>query len=676
MRIARLTHPLCLMLSAVSLAANAFMAPPALALTDTSAQPGQKADEKRVDALLANMTLEQKVGQLFLVFFNGQDLSPSLLRSIKDYNVGGVVLFQPNIVSAKQTAALINAAQREASTSGAGIPLFVGVDQEGGLITRMPPPAVTFPSQMALGAAGDAKLAQRMAQAHADQLRALGFNMNLAPVLDVNDNANNPIIGTRAFSGRSEIVGRLGVEMIKVYKANNIIAVPKHFPGHGSAVVDSHNGLPVINKPLTAVESTELAPFKRAFADSQTDALMTAHVVLPALDSSGLPATLSSKVLQDVLRKQLGYQGLIVSDSMTMDAIDSRFSVDKALVLAFRAGVDVLALGADVGAIPIANRRDYQTLLRAIKNEPALQKRLDESVKRILLTKSAYGLFDWKPVDEAAAETRLAAPSQLDVAREVALGSITLVRDPGARLPVKPTSKVLLVAPKERDRVGFYTSDAISASFKSCLPNVTVELVSLRPSAGEIRRVSGLAAQHDQVIVAALNARFYPEQARLARAFAQPIVLGLRNPYDALVLPTDATFMTGYSDVPVSMEAMANIVCGKATARGAMPVELVLPTPTPRPPATRTPLPSATPVLSDTGTVSGTAPAIVDPAIATPTATPQPAAKTTTRRVARRTPVVARRPVATRRPAAVVGRPAPARPAGTGGLPPLPPPPP
>jgi beta-N-acetylhexosaminidase len=653
--------------------ANAVIGP-------TASAHAQSADQQRVDALMAKMTLEQKVGQLFLVFFNGQDLSPSLLRSIKDYNVGGVVLFQPNIVSAKQTAALINAAQREAVANGAGIPLFVSVDQEGGLITRMPPPAITFPSQMALGATGDVRLAQRMAQAHADQLKALGFNMNLAPVLDVNDNANNPVIGTRAFAGRSDLVGKFGVEMIKVYKANNIIAVPKHFPGHGSAVVDSHDGLPVINKSLAAVESTELAPFKRAFAESQTDALMTAHVVLPALDNSGLPATLSSKVLQDVLRKQLGYEGLIVSDSMTMDAIDSRFSVDKAIVLAFRAGVDVIALGADVGAIPIANRRDYQALLRAIKSDTALQKRLDESVRRILLTKSAYGLLDWKPVDEIAAEETLAAPAQLAVAREVAQGSITLVRDPGVRLPVKPTSKVLLVAPKERDRIGFYSSDAISTSFKACLPNLTVELVSLRPSAGEIRRVSGLAAQHDQVVVAALNARFYPEQARLARAFTQPIVLGLRNPYDALVLPADATFMTGYSDVPVSIEAMANIVCGKSKPNGTMPVELVLPTPTPRPTATRTPIPSATPVITDSAVLSGTAPGIIDP---TPVATPTPVANTAPRRVARRTPAVvrkpavARRPVATRRPAVAARRPAPAvRASNSGGLPPLPPPPP
>jgi beta-N-acetylhexosaminidase len=671
-RFALTTRPFSLFIALATLVST--LAAPAAARAQ-----GASPDEQRVDALLSRMTLEQKVGQLFLVFFNGQDLSPSLLRSIKDYNVGGVVFFQSNIVSAGQTAALINAAQREAVASGAGVPLFVSLDQEGGLITRMPPPAVAFPSQMALGASADIKLAQRMAQAHADQLRALGFNMNLAPVLDVNDNANNPIIGTRAFAGRPNIVGQLGVEMIKVYRANNIIAVPKHFPGHGSAVIDSHNGLPVINKSLSAIEATELAPFKLAFANAQPDALMTAHIVLPALDNSGLPATLSSKVLQDVLRKQLGYKGLIVSDSMTMDAIDERYSVDKALVMAFRAGVDVLALGADVGAIPIANRRDYQTLLRAIKSEVVLQKRLDESVRRILLTKAAYKLLDWKPVDEKAAESALAAPEQLDIAREVALGSVTVVRDPNSLLPLKPQRKVLLVAPKERDRIGFYAADALSAAFKACLPNLTVQLVELRPTAADIRRAVEQAGKHEHVIVATLNARFYPEQARLVRALQQPIVLGLRNPYDALVIQDSAAFLTDYSDVPVSLEALASVVCGRSVARGVMPVDLVLPTPTPRPPATRTPVPQATPVVTSSATLSTTAgpdaPLEPQPA-ATPTATPV-VSSATVRRVARRTPTVARRPivarkpVATRRPVAVVRQPA-----RVGGLPPLPPPPP
>ncbi len=645
---------------------------PAIARGSTVQNRSSDEVDQRVTALMDKMTLEEKVGQLFLVFFNGQDVSPSLLRSIKDYHVGGIVLFQPNIVSAKQTAALNNAAQRESIANGAKIPLFISVDQEGGLITRLPAPAPTFPSQMALGATGDLKLATRMAEAHAEQLHALGFNMNFAPVLDVNDNANNPIIGTRSFSGRSDTVSQFGLAMIRAYRAKNIIAVPKHFPGHGSAVIDSHDGLPVIQKTLAQVEATELAPFKQAIDAGNTDAMMTAHVVLPALDNSGLPATLSSKVLQGVLREKLGFRGLIVSDSMTMDAIDSKFSVDKALVMAFRAGVDVLALGADVGTIPIANRRDYQAFLRAVKAEPALQARLEESVRRILTTKARYGVLDWKPVDEAAAEDILASESQLAAARDVARGSITLVRDTAGQLPLQPTDRVLLIAPKERDRVGFYTSDALIGPLKACAPNVTVQLVNVQPNAAEIRRATDAAANADKVVVATLNARFYADQARLVRALKQPIVLALRNPYDALVMADSVTFLTGYSDVPVTLEALVNVICGKAEPLGRMPVELVLPTPTPtlRIVATRAPKPAATPAVTATVEISGA----IDPA-GTPVATPTPApvARAPSRPVARkpvvvRKPIVVRKPVATRRPVARV-------PSG-GGQPPLPPPPP
>lgn len=577
--------------------------------------------EQRVDALMARMTLEQKVGQLFLVFFVGDALSDSLLRSVREFHVGGVVLFQGNIDNGRQTAALINAIQREALASSAGVPLFVGVDQEGGIITRLPPPATLFPAQMALGAIGDDDLAARVATAQAQQLKALGFNLNLAPVLDVNDNPDNPVIGTRAFGSDPAMVAALGVSMLRAYRAAGILSVAKHYPGHGSTSVDSHSGLPIVNKPAELLESVELLPFKQAIWTGAADAIMTAHVAYPALDDSKLPATLSSKFLTGILRERLGFRGLIVSDSMTMDAIDRRFPSGQAAVLAFRAGVDIIAIGGDLGATAAAARADYQALLKAIQEDPALQTRLDESVRRILRAKASYGVLDWTPTDELTADAALAQADHVAIAREVAQRSLTLVRDDDDQLPIKPGDTLALIAPRETDRVGFYTLDALVAPLRACHPGLTVLDVALQPNAREIARVSAEATKFNKVVAVTINARFYAQQAALLRALNAPIVAAIRNPYDLLNARNAPAFLTTYSDVPASLEALARALCGEIGTPGRLAVtvapemlERVIATPVPtrapvvivrrptarpparpRPPAPAAPVPPADP---------------------------------------------------------------------------------
>jgi beta-N-acetylhexosaminidase len=623
------------------------------------AQSGSEKHAARVAALMQRMTLEQKVGQLFLVFFVGQTLTPSLQRSIDDYHVGGVVLFQGNIASAGQTASLINAAQQRAISSSTGIPLFVGTDQEGGLIARMPQPGPTFPSQMALGAAGDGDLAARVAQAQAKMLRALGFNMNLAPVLDVNDNADNPIIGTRSFSSNPALVGKLGARMLETYRANGILAVAKHFPGHGNTSVDSHSALPVVKRDAQGVESIELAPFKSA-VDANADAFMTAHIAFPALDKSGLPATLSPTILQEILRKRFGFGGLIVSDSMTMDAIDERFPVGQAVVMAFRAGVDVIAIGADIGATPADARRDYQALLKAIRAEPALQTRLDESVRRILMAKARYGILDWQPVDAAAADEALSADQIWSVAREAAQRSVTVTRN-DAQLPLPAEARVLLVAPRERDKLGFYASEDLITPLKSCHASVDVELVGIRPGGAEIRRIAQKSGTYSHVIVATLNARFYSEQAALVRSLRRPIVAALRNPYDAKVVAGASTFVTTYSDTPVSLAALADVLCGRSQAQGALPVTLPEAAIQPAQPA-GAPAPAASAIQA----ITATAGVSTSPGLTATPATASRVARRVTPRPAIRRPAVRRTPVPRQPAPRPIVRP----------LDPLPPPPP
>ncbi len=605
----------------------------ALGTSATQFARAQTADEARIDALTARMSLEQKIGQLLLVFVSGRELSPSLQRSIDEYHAGGIVLFQDNISDSLQTVTLINAAQTAAISANVGIPLFVAVDQEGGTISRMPQTAPVFPSQMALAATGDLDMAELMARSHAAQLKALGFNMNLAPVLDVNDNPDNPIIGTRSFGSNPQWAAQLGGRMVKAYKDSNIVAVVKHFPGHGNAAVDSHDALPIVRKSAEDIDAVELAPFKQMVWTGDADAIMTAHIAFPALDDSGLPATLSSKILGGVLRDRLGFRGLIMSDSMSMDAIDRKYTNAQAIVMAFRAGIDLLATGSDIGRFTPAARPEYQTLLKAIREEPALQQRLNESVRRILLTKARYGLLDWTPTDGAAADAALAAPAQLTAARAIAAKSVTLVRDLDGQLPVKDDDSVLLIAPRERDAISFYDSTVLVDALRACHPKLEVALVDFRPSGREIRDAAARAQKANKTIVAVFNARFYTQQAALIRAINRPIVAALRNPYDAFVATNAPAFVATFSDVPVSLEALANVLCGKAQAVGRMPVDL----------SRASAVPTATPKLVS---------AVVRP-------------------IATRRPVIVRRPIATRRPP-VAQRPPP----GAPGLDPLPPPPP
>lgn len=521
---------------------------------------------RRVEALMATMTTEQKVGQLFLVAFSGPQVSRSLKRMIERYHIGGVVLFASagNVQSTRQVVKLINDAQSLAKSSGAGIPLFVAIDEEGGKVTRLSHLAAWFPSQMALGATGSESHARAMARAVAAELRALGINMNLAPVLDVNDNPDNPVIGTRAFGSDPELVARLGAAMVDEYRSQGILATVKHFPGHGSTDVDSHAALPVVGHALQSVVTTHALPFTRARAD----AIMTAHVLYSGLDPD-LPATLSPRILQALLRDRLGYEGLIVSDSLLMGALTSRAPLNEIAVRAFAAGVDVLAIGADAGYTRLDRRTTYQAVLDAVNADPVLQRRLDESVRRILTAKARYGLLDHQPADPHQAATVLADPAHREVAERIARDSVTLVRDEGALLPIRPEANVLLVLPAAANDLG--------SRLRACHRKLTVTRLRQNPTAEEAKTLARRAARFDVVVIATMNANQYPGQAATVKALHEgrvpTIAVALQSPYDLLSFPEAKTYLTAFSDVPASLQALADVLCGNAEARGTLPVQ-------------------------------------------------------------------------------------------------------
>ncbi len=551
-------------------AADAALLPP------TPAPAGRFTSQQaaRVNALMSRMTLEQKAGQVFMVFFSGARVSRDLTMMIRDQHVGGVVLFNKtgNLQSLRQAVALIASAQAEAVASGAGIALFVAVDQEGGDVARLPAGATRFPGNMAIGATGSVGHARRVAESVARELRAVGVNMNLAPVLDVNDNPDNPVIGLRSFGSSPDLVAALGAAMVAAYRDNGIIAVAKHFPGHGNTSDDSHSRLPVVRRSADELWATELAPFRAAIA-AGLDAVMTAHVAYPAFDpDEQLPATLSPRVLRDVLRERLAFDGLIVSDSITMDAIDGKRDLLLAVLAAFRSGVDVIAFGADRNASAVRQRDVMARFVKAVQADSFLTARLDESVRRILLAKARYGILDWQPPGPPLdLRSVVGAEAHREAARAVARDSVTLAQNRGALLPLAGDSRPLLVVPSG---VG-----DVAGPLRACLPKLRVLQIARNPSSRDVARAVRASADASAVIVATASARRYAGQVRLVESLeaARPgrvAVAALWSAYDLLAFPQVSAYLATYGDTPASLEMLAAVVCGHEKARGHLPVEL------------------------------------------------------------------------------------------------------
>lgn len=286
-------------------------------------------------------SLQKTVGSLLIVGFNGRDLSASCRNFLEKWDLGGVILFKRNIESLEQVAEL-----NQSIYLTAKVPPIVSVDHEGGNVFRLPEPFTEFPPMGRVGRAcveeNDFSIAEKVGEAIGRELASVGFNVNWAPVLDVNSNPDNPIIGARAFSSDPEDVARAACRFLEGLQESGVLGCGKHFPGHGDTFEDSHKTLPVVDKDLWALKAMELHPFEEAIAD-QIPMIMTAHVRFPSLDPHW-PATLSEKILSGLLRKEMAYEGLIVSDDMFMKGIADEWPLEEAAERFFRAGGDLLML--------------------------------------------------------------------------------------------------------------------------------------------------------------------------------------------------------------------------------------------------------------------------------------------------------------------------------------------
>ncbi|MEN6480264.1 MAG: glycoside hydrolase family 3 N-terminal domain-containing protein [Anaerolineales bacterium] len=567
--VARLVLGCAILLSLVGFAPKAASVRP-----EVETPAGSSAE--RVSWLMQHMSVEQKVGQLLLVYFEGPALSPELGTLLRDCHAGGILLFSAagNITSVEQVADLIAQAQQEATGQPGGVPLFVAVDQEGGAVARLRDGVAVVPSQMGVAAGGSVEKASALYRINAQQLAAMGINMNLAPVLDVNTNPANPVIGTRSFGSDAAQVAAYGRAAIEAIQATGVVATAKHFPGHGDTAVDSHVGLPVVEHGRERLEAVELAPFRAAIA-ADVDAIMTAHLLVPAIDDDPTrPATLSPKVLTELLRGELGYQGLIVSDALGMGALAQHYTLPDAAVLAVQAGVDVLTFG-DAGTSWAQDEvAVYQRLLQAVGTGEISAQRLDDAVRRILMTKDRRGILDWSPTPEALRDT-VGNAGQSALAAMAYDDSITLLRDDAGLVPVAASDRLLVLT---RQNPTLW-----SVALAGHPGEVRVLYMPADPSTEYIAQAITAAATADKVIIATYAANSHPAQAQLIQALAAypRVVISLSGPYDLQTLAISdpapghsSSLLVAYDSTEGSVRALSRALDGAIPPQGRLPVEV------------------------------------------------------------------------------------------------------
>lgn len=590
--------PLRMPVAGLSLVLAATFGPPGTAAGEP-ARTGDASYRAQALSLMQQMTRKQKVGQLFVIEVAGRDADivsdeakavnqrlygvDTPAQAIAKYQPGGVIYFttrngDDNIGSPDQVATLSNGLQRAARALPRRVPLQISVDQEGGaLVARFGAAtgATQMPGNMALGAGRSATDARRSAQVIGAELAAVGVTQDYAPVADVNVNPNNPVIGIRSVGSDPALVSDLVAAQVRGYHRGGVSAVAKHFPGHGDTGVDSHFGLPEVTHTRAQLEAIDLPPFRAAIA-AGVDTIMTAHVVLPAIDP-GVPATMSRRILTGLLRRELGFDGLIVTDALDMSGATATYPPDVAPVRALLAGADQLLIPPEMDTA-------FRAVLGAVRSGEISAKRLDGSVYRILLHKFRHGLFDDPFVDPATALRVVGASPHLVVAQSIDDRTTTLVKNDAGLLPLASGPRDVLVA-----GWGVTTTQTLAAALATRGATTQVLESGTTPSTAAIDDAVAAAQDADLVVVTTNNAYAVDAstgqptaaaaaQTRLVRALlatGTPVVVAaVRNPYDVASFPEAPTVVDTYGYTAGQVESLVRVLHGEVDPAGRLPVSI------------------------------------------------------------------------------------------------------
>jgi beta-glucosidase-like glycosyl hydrolase len=562
-----------------------------------------RAAEKWVQSTLKKMTLDQKVGQLIVSSFQSSFLSSDsdafeqLVRAVRDYHVGGfhvfgaselapAVLLNPGYGTVTLGQPLEAASTLNRLQAIAEIPLLNTADFEAGVGFRIMG-ATAFPRAMAFGATRDEKLAYDAGRATGQETRAIGIHVNFAPVVDVNNNARNPVINTRSFGESPELVSRMASAYIRGLQSAGVLATLKHFPGHGDTDVDSHLGLPVIKHPRERLEQIELPPFRAGIA-AGADAVMTGHIEIPAFDATpGTPTTLSGPIIGGVLRKELAFRGLIYTDSMGMQGVTKMYGAGEAAVRAIAAGNDVVLHSPDDGAA-------FAAIREAVKSGRIPEAQVNASVERLLRAKARAGLHRTKAVNLDTIAAVVGTRANQAVADQVSQRSVTLIKDDRSQVPLRIPREAAVLYLSVLDYPAGWRIAAPSRTFipelRARWPNVTSIELSDRTTPSEIELVRATAGRYDAVIAAvfvrassgsgrldlapALQ-RLLQDLGRQSAASNRPFVTTLfGNPYVATFLPELPAILLTYDFYDRAEASAVRAIAGEAPIGGKLPIAL------------------------------------------------------------------------------------------------------
>ncbi|MFJ3989242.1 glycoside hydrolase family 3 protein [Streptomyces sp. NPDC090032] len=580
-------------LSRRTLLAAATAGAAAVTLSGVPAQAddaSHKDKDARLKRLISRMSLEEKVGQLFVMRVYGHsatepdqaDIDANLAEIgvrtaaelIDKYKLGGIIYFTwaHNTRDPHQIADLSNGIQRAGLAQPSRIPLLISTDQEHGIVCRVGEPATLFPGAMAVGAGGSRSDARTLGRIAGAELRAVGIRQNYAPDADVNINPANPVIGVRSFGADPEAVAGLVAAEVKGYQSSDIASTAKHFPGHGDTATDSHFGFPVITHTREQWQQIDAPPFKAAIA-AGIDSIMTAHIMVPDLDGSGDPATLSHPIMTGILREELGFKGLIVTDSLGMQGVRDKYGDDRVPVLALKAGVDQLLN-------PPSLEVSWNAVLDAVKNGELTEARLDESILRVLRLKEKLGLFDEPYVTGRVVDKTVGTRDHLAAADHIAEATTTLLLNKNRLLPLSRRThrNILVVGADPASPSG--TTGPPTTTLGQALTELgftaTVLSTGTAPNQAKIDEAVAAAKGKDAVLVGTYNVTAGSGQQRLVNALTAtgvPVVaVAIRNPYDIAQVPGVGASLAAYSWTDVELRAAVRVIAGRARPRGKLPV--------------------------------------------------------------------------------------------------------
>lgn len=507
------------------------------------------------------MTVRQMLGQKLIFGFHGTQLSEEFKELIREYKIGNVILFLRNVASAEQLRRLCAEIQ-EFILEVTGYPAFIVIDQEGGIVSRLPADAVTVPGAMAVSATDKAENGRVAAEITIRQLRGLGVNFNMAPVLDVNTNPANPVIGVRSIGDDPQRVADFGVAAVRAYAGSGIYCCGKHFPGHGDTSVDSHLGLPRVEKTIEELEQAELIPFRRCI-EAGIPAIMSSHILFPNIEKENVPGTMSRTIITDLLKKRLGFRGLVFSDCMEMAAIQKFYGTAKGTVAAFKAGVDLAGLSSTLTlmretaeAVNDAAQRgefDMEELRQSVENIL--------SFKRNILTVPEPELCN-QPQDRETVQRMIRSAITCYSGTPPVLDENTFFCGCGDyRASLAGNPELQVIPFPEHMAAAFGANAAVTAK---------------DPGEEEIRAVAQAASGYHRIVLGTCNAHLARGQLKLAQALAQTgkelTIVTLRSPYDIPLLPDCACKIAAYEYSAPCFKALEEVFRGGAVT-GRLPVK-------------------------------------------------------------------------------------------------------